>query len=260
MSSKTLIRVEIMFLSLALGLPGFARDLYGEQAKPIVAVFAGHTESLDFQGNHRGSKSASGIHECFFNDAVVNLIQERANSRVTYVTIPASLNIPLKSRPGLAKRLGAVALIEIHHDSVQAHIYSKLIGAKPPNQALQYYRGFSIHVFPDPEAIKLAQAIESQIMASSVPLSAYHQEDIPGERMKLVPGTKASYERTQLYLLRNSSIPTVILECGCIANPEEEKILKDQKYLERLTGAIHRGVLGYLGVSYGSVLSPGESK
>jgi N-acetylmuramoyl-L-alanine amidase len=111
---------------------------------------------------------------------------------------------------------------------------------------LGYYRGFSIHVYPEEESIHLARAIESRMISAGITWSGYHTEDIPGERMKLVQGTTAIYERKNLFILRNAIVPTVIIECGCIANPEEEKVLKHQDRVRRIVDAIHKGVADFI--------------
>lgn len=222
---------------------------YGQHSHKVVVVFSGHSANLNFLGNHRGSKSVTGVYEFRYNDAVVNVINGKKETRMKYVTLPATLDIPLRSRPTLAEKLGASVVLEIHHDSVQSQIYSKLTGSAPPKEMVAHYRGFSLHVFPRDDSIKLAKSIESSMIGHGLRFSEYHQEDIPGERMKLVPGTKATYERTQLYLLRNSSVPTVIIECGCIANPEEEKLLSNPAYIQVIADAIHLGLLSYLEAS-----------
>ena len=48
------------------------------------------------------------------------------------------------------------------------------------------------------------------------------------------------------YLLKNSTPPTVIVECGFLSNPEETKKLVDDTYQQTLAWAIHLGILQYL--------------
>lgn len=48
------------------------------------------------------------------------------------------------------------------------------------------------------------------------------------------------------YLLKHSTLPTVIVECGFLSNPEEEKLLLTDEYQRKLAWAIHLGVLQYL--------------
>lgn len=48
------------------------------------------------------------------------------------------------------------------------------------------------------------------------------------------------------YLLKNSSSPMVIVECGFLSNMEESKKLADDTYQQKLAWAIHLGILQYL--------------
>ena len=212
----------------------------------IVVVFAGHTRSLNWNKNHQGARSVSGIPEYKYNDIVACLFERRSGRSVQYKTIPSTLNIPFQSRPDLAEILGAVVFVEIHHDSVQPQIRSKLAEAVAPSQVLDYYRGFSIHVYPRPSSINLAKSIESCMLAAHVPYSQYHKEDVPGEHMVLVKGTEATYVRRNLYVLKHSTIPAVIVECGCIANPIEDELLRQPGYRQRMVEAICRGISTFL--------------
>ena len=48
------------------------------------------------------------------------------------------------------------------------------------------------------------------------------------------------------YLLKKSSSPTVIVECGFLSNPDEEQLLLDPVYQRKMAWAIHLGVIQYL--------------
>jgi N-acetylmuramoyl-L-alanine amidase len=213
---------------------------------PRIIVFSGHTASLDCPPETRGAKSASGIYEFHFNDEMTRLLRATAPPDVDCVAIPAELNIPLYSRAGLAEELNGAFLIEVHHDSVQPAIQQQLAEAAPGDPILSKYSGFSIHVYPNKESVKLAKAIEGSFISAGLAFSTYHLEGIPAERMKLIPGTQATYKRRNLRILRTSSIPAVILEFGCIANPQEERLLRQLEYQEKLAQALWRGVSRYL--------------
>lgn len=52
------------------------------------------------------------------------------------------------------------------------------------------------------------------------------------------------------YLLKYSPTPTVIVECGFLSNPTEEKLLLTEEYQRNIAWAIHLGVLQYLNLTY----------
>ena len=52
-------------------------------------------------------------------------------------------------------------------------------------------------------------------------------------------------ENKEYYILRTTQIPAVIVECGFLSNAEEERLLNDTAYQERLAWAVYCGILDY---------------
>ncbi len=48
-----------------------------------------------------------------------------------------------------------------------------------------------------------------------------------------------------LFLMKNATVPAVIIECGFLSNAEEEKLLMDDKYQSRMASAICDGIVKY---------------
>lgn len=48
-----------------------------------------------------------------------------------------------------------------------------------------------------------------------------------------------------LFLMKNATIPAVIVECGFLSNPEDEALLSDKAYQARIAGAICDGIIEY---------------
>ncbi len=48
-----------------------------------------------------------------------------------------------------------------------------------------------------------------------------------------------------LFLMKNATLPAVIVECGFLSNPEEEKLLTDKSYQTRIAVAICDGIIEY---------------
>ena len=48
------------------------------------------------------------------------------------------------------------------------------------------------------------------------------------------------------YMLKRTSAPICIVECGFLSNWEESRLLQDENYQEKLAWAIHLGILKYL--------------
>ena len=48
------------------------------------------------------------------------------------------------------------------------------------------------------------------------------------------------------YVTRLPSVPSVLVECGFLSNPEDERDLQDPGFQQRIADAIADGVLAYL--------------
>ncbi len=68
---------------------------------------------------------------------------------------------------------------------------------------------------------------------------------------QLILGMKPNKERTakadnSYYLLKNSSVPMIIVECGFLSNPTEANLLTQEYYQEKMAWNISLGILKYL--------------
>ncbi len=52
-------------------------------------------------------------------------------------------------------------------------------------------------------------------------------------------------ERDDVFLIREVNIPAIIVECGFLSNPREEKLLSNEKYQEKVAWAIYLGIMRY---------------
>ena len=48
-----------------------------------------------------------------------------------------------------------------------------------------------------------------------------------------------------VYIIKHVEIPTAIVECGFLSNPEEEKLLLQDEYQNRLAWGIYNGIIDY---------------
>ena len=52
--------------------------------------------------------------------------------------------------------------------------------------------------------------------------------------------------KDSLFILRNSKIPSVLVECGFLSNPAEEKLLVSESYQDKIAFAVFVGTLDFL--------------
>lgn len=120
----------------------------------------------------------------------------------------------MKERVALIRKNNADLVISIHQNSyTSADIYG----------AQCFYHTNST------EGKKLAATIQNQIITST-----------NQTKIRQIKGNN------DYYLLKHSSIPTVIVECGFLSNPQEEQLLLTDEYQRKIAWAIHLGVLQYL--------------
>lgn len=60
--------------------------------------------------------------------------------------------------------------------------------------------------------------------------------------------SRVAKKLTDVYLLKNVNIPSVIVECGFVSNSHEEKLLMDETYQSKVAMAIFMGINEYFGV------------
>ena len=66
-------------------------------------------------------------------------------------------------------------------------------------------------------------------------------------RTELQPDNKRPLKHSEgIYLLEHSNIPTVLVECGFLSNPEECQKLSEKEYQKRLSFSIVCGIIKYI--------------
>lgn len=102
----------------------------------------------------------------------------------------------------------------------------------------------SIHqnAFPSPK-VKGAQVFYHQNSPKAKALAESVQESLR-QRVDESNGRQAK-ENKEYYILRATEIPAIIVECGFLSNREEEALLNDSDYQDKLAWAVYCGILEY---------------
>jgi N-acetylmuramoyl-L-alanine amidase len=117
------------------------------------------------------------------------------------------------------------------------------------------------------QRVKIANGDNAEIFISihqnSFPKSAakgaqvfYHKNSDNGKRLAEfiqkrlkevvdVENTRLPKENTNYYLLKQSKIPSVIVECGFLSNADEHDKLTKDEYRQKIAWAIYMGILDY---------------
>lgn len=65
--------------------------------------------------------------------------------------------------------------------------------------------------------------------------------------------TRMAKPNGDYYVLRTTKIPAALVECGFLSNKEEEQLLNDETYQERVAWAIYCGILSYFSAGEGAI-------
>lgn len=120
----------------------------------------------------------------------------------------------LRNRHALINSCGADILISIHLNSFSQS---------------QYYGAQTFYQKNDDKSRKLA-------------------EDIQNEVIKVL--NRGNYREAKaidsVYILKSNNMPGALIECGFLSNPEEERLLDDDHYQEKVAWSIFVGIVKYL--------------
>ena len=114
----------------------------------------------------------------------------------------------------LIENAGCELFVSIHMNSFTNSKYS--------GSQTFYYDGY-------PENEKLASIIQEEL---KVVLDRYNR--------------RAAAIRDDVYLIKELSIPSVLVEGGFLSNPEEEILLQTEEYQEKIAWAIYVGIMKYM--------------
>lgn len=120
----------------------------------------------------------------------------------------------IKNREKLMKESGADAFISIHMNKFPQSQYS----------GPQVFYSTN-----DTDSKLLAECVQHNLIAVLSPVS---EREI-----------KEAYD--SIYLLKNATVPAVLVECGFLSNAAEEKKLLDENYQKQIAWAIYCGIIQY---------------
>ena len=90
-----------------------------------------------------------------------------------------------------------------------------------------------------------------EIINKTMPQAAVsiHQNSYQAEQMQKAlltvdeTNTRQAKANDTYYLLKRTEVPTIIVECGFLSNPEEAAKLTDTKYQKKMADAITKGII-----------------
>jgi len=193
---------------IAMEMPDFKRG-------PVIVIDAGHG------GKDLGTNSKSPYYEEKTLTLDTAFLVEHYLQKMGYRTVltrTEDVFIPLKKRSSIANDLGAKAFVSVHYNSA------------PSKQA----NGIEVFYFNSEKDRKRANS--SRVLAQSV------LDEVIVETRAKSRGVKHG----NLSVVRETSMPAVLIEGGFLTNEAERSMILDHKYTERLAWAVANGVHKYL--------------
>ncbi|WP_044641919.1 N-acetylmuramoyl-L-alanine amidase CwlD [Risungbinella massiliensis] len=187
-----------------------------------ILIDAGHG------GKDAGASSKDGLQEKEITLKIASYLQEQLEQAGAYVVMtrdedeelsdPEAHKLGKRKAQDLARRVKMVS--EVKADLV-----------------------ISIHLnsFPD-TSVKGAQAFYNPLQEENKKLA----EAIQAEMSRNLPNAqKAAKGKNDVYLLKESPVPTSLVEVGFLSNPEEATLLASDGYQKKLSTALYYGILEY---------------
>ena len=203
------------------------RNIVATMATPAtsktIILDAGHG------GEDGGAVSSEGVTEADINLKIAlkvqalleqsgaNVILTRSDEKAIYdldkKTLRAKKNSDIKNRVKIGNNSSADIFVSIHLNKIpQSEYYGWQTFFKDGNE----------------EGKKLATCIQENLNA------AIQKEN------KRVP-----LKISNVYIIKHVEIPTSIVECGFLSNPEEENLLQTDEYQNKLAWGIYNGIMDY---------------
>lgn len=217
--NKTKLLLIIYLITIFLGIskayyfdtqPTFSMPV----SKKVIVIDAGHG------GFDPGKVSKDNTLEKDINLSISKKLQNYLeqsgsfvlNTRVDDSALSNTKRQDLSERKKLANEEGTDLFISIHQNSF-------------PKESV---KGAQVFYYGDSEKSEaLAKSIQNRLKELD---SSNNRE------------AKANKE---YYLLKKTSVPSIIIECGFLSSPEEKNKLISEEYQEKLAWAIYMGILDY---------------
>lgn len=194
-----------------------------------------------------GARSARGVDEYQFNLVLTRDLADVLRGRGFDKTMVMITQGP--TRPGLVSRVAQInrlapdLLLSIHHDSVPTALLEQFEYDDKLHDFSDRFSGHSIFVSANnlhyAASVVFARTMGTEMEARGLHYTPHYTDRIMGERRRILIDDKAGvYRYDQLLVLKNTRVPSVLLEAGMIINREEEWQLHLPQYRARITGAI----------------------
>lgn len=225
-------RIRIVVLSIFIFVFGIAIISDKKEAVPTVSLpVSGKTIVVD-AGHGKpdeGAESSKGTTEAETNLKIALKLQnllEQSGSTVILTRSDENAIYDLDSKTLRQKKISDIHnRVKIGNES-SADIFVSIHLNKIPQQ--QYDGWQTFYNAKSADGQKLAVSIQKNLN------NAIQKEN-----------NRVAKSIDNIYIVKHVEIPTSIVECGFLSNPEEEKLLLEDEYQNKLAWGIYNGIIDY---------------
>jgi N-acetylmuramoyl-L-alanine amidase len=209
-----------------------------------IAVDAGHTPEAP------GATSARGVKEYVFNLRLAGDLETALKGagfdRTRVMTVHGVGRAQLKTRTTRINAFGADLLLSIHHDDVNDRYKSSWTYNGVAHPYSDRFSGYSLFIsrgnpFPD-ESLGFAKLVGAELQARGLQYTPHHTEKIENEGRELLDTELGIYGYDELFVLKNATMPAMLMEAGIIANRADELALASAAHRALLTGSLLKAI------------------
>lgn len=217
--SNLIILAMAVFLSVATFRTLRDSDIMPVGTVPVsdkvIVIDAGHGAS------DGGAVGLSGTSEKEINLEIAMRLKELLEKTGAQVIVTRADDEPLADSKREDMRLRKNI-----RDKSDADIFVSIHMNKFPESK---YSGAQVFYSSDEESKRLGEAIQDSMKTILNPNN----------------NRVAKKAEDSIYILKKSSVPSVIVECGFLSNPEEEQLLKSRDYQEKVAWSVYSGIIDY---------------
>lgn len=224
--------IRVFVLSIFVVALGFAFFSDPKESVPIVSLpVSGKTIVID-AGHGKpdeGAESSRGTTEAETNLKIALKLQnllEQSGSSVVLTRSDENAIYDIDSKTLRQKKISDIHnRVKIGNES-SADIFVSIHLNKIPQQ--QYDGWQTFYNANSAEGQKLAVSIQNNLN------DAIQREN-----------NRVAKTIDNIYIVKHVEIPTTIVECGFLSNPDEEKLLLEDEYQNKLAWGIYNGIIDY---------------
>ena len=225
-------RITIITLSVFISVFAFIFSMDKQNAVPTVSLpVSGKTIVVD-AGHGKpdeGAESSTGTTEAETNLKIALKLQnllEQSGSTVILTRSDENAIYDYDSKTLRQKKISDIHnRVKIGNES-SADIFVSIHLNKIPQQ--QYDGWQTFYNAQSSDGKKLAESIQKNLN------DAIQKEN-----------NRVAKTIDNIYIIKHVEIPTTIVECGFLSNPEEEKLLLQDEYQDKLAWGIYNGIIDY---------------